>query len=47
MVPFNQAAWSFEVVGTFYVIAGEEYALKVESCTWWQVLEIWYGDRYG
>ena len=21
--------------------------IKVESCTWWQVFEIWHGDRYG
>ena len=41
----------------FSIVAGDQYAVSsnlilagyqfIKSCTWWQVLEIWYGDRYG
>ena len=26
------------------IIAGYQF---IKSCTWWQVFEIWYGDKYG
>ena len=27
-----------------FPIAGYQF---IKSCTWWQVFEIWYGDKYG
>ena len=29
---------------SYHVVARYEF---IKSCTWWQVFEIWYGDRFG
>ena len=36
-----------QVQGQIIISRGGICHIKVESCTWWQVFEIWHGDRYG